>query len=226
MNQIIFINLFKSGNLDPVDTVQIDYTGSGSVQWVDVDWKMSGEGAYYVCYNQANLAGYAVNGVRDYSYGKNGKTSYPSGRYFKATSFGADVNNNDQLWDLKENKYTVSTNYGLNFCIDARCDYSDFIIDQSDLFKTVIAYQVGINLLRELAFNPDSRVNRNESNIERSQILYEIDGDTQGNNESTLFGRLKKALNAISFDDTGIDKICLPCKKRSVRFKAMGPARS
>lgn len=224
-NQIIGVHLFKSGQKAPVQTQLVDYQGDGSVQWVNVSWKLDGEGAYFIGYDQRTVTGNAINGVRDYTWDRRGLTSYPTGRYFKATAFTADVADINNLWDLKENAYSVSTNYGLNLCLNARCDYTSFIIDQKNLFKSVIAYQVGINLLRELAFNPESRVNRNEANVERSQILYEIDGDTQGRNDSTLHGRYKKALKSVSFDDSGIDKICLPCRRRSIRFGSIGPGR-
>lgn len=224
-NQFVDLHLFKTGQKISVQSENIDYQGDGSVQWVDVDWSLSGEGAYYLGYDQRTITGNAINGVRDYTWDKRGLTSYPTGRYYKATAFNASVADINNLWDLKENAYSVSTNYGLNLCLNAQCDYSSFIIDQKDLFKSLIAYQVGINLLRELAFNPESRVNRNEANVERSQILYEIDGDTQGRNDSTVHVRFKKALKSISFDDSGIDKICLPCRRRSIRYSSIGPAR-
>jgi hypothetical protein len=133
------------------------------------------------------------------------------------------VANANNLWDLARNNFTVETNYGLNLSLDARCDYTDFIVDQKTLFKTLISLQVGMDLLREIAFNPQSRINRNEANVTRSQLLYEIDGDTQGRNDFSVLGRYKKALEAIQFDTTGIDKTCLPCRRQAIRHKAIGP---
>ena len=132
----------------------------------------------------------------------------------------------DRLWNVKENKYTVNTNYGLNFLISTNCDYTSLIVDQPSVFKSLIWYQVAINLLRELAINPDSRINRNEANLTKNQLLYEIDGDSQGyksNNNSISF-KLKSAFKGVQLDVSGIDKICLPCRKRSARIKEIGPS--
>ncbi len=222
-NQILSVHLFKSGQVAPVQTVNIDYQGAGSVQWELVNWSLKGEGSYWIAYDQRTLTGNAINGVRDYTFNSRGLTSFPSGRFFSAIAFNAAIANVNDLWDLSKNDFTISTNYGLNFSMDVRCDYTDFIVDQKDLFKTLISLQVGMDLLREIAFNPQSRVNRNEANVTRSQLLYEIDGDTQGRNDFSVLGRYKKALGAIQFDTTGIDKTCLPCRRRAIRHKAIGP---
>ena len=223
-NQTIDIHLFKSGMKTPVATESVVYTGSGSVQSVSVDWSLYGEGSYFIAYDQQLISGYAVNGVRDYNYANSGQTSFPSGRHFKAVAFNAGVADASELWDLKENQYTVSTNYGLNVSLSVECDYTSFLVEQKLQFKNVIRYSVAIDLMRTIAFNPDSRINRNEANFTRSEILYEINGDTQGRNSSTVFGRLQQAIQAIQFDSSGIDSICLPCRKKSVRFSSLGPA--
>ena len=223
-NQDIIINLFKTGTKIPFETKTVTYVGSGSVQWEDLtDWYLKGEGAYYIAYDQDFIAGNAINGVQDYTWNTRGLTSYPTGKYIAATSFNADAVNTE-LWDLKKNQYTVSTNYGLNLKLSTRCDYTDLIIEQKRLFAGAIAFKLGINLLRELAFNPESRVNRNESNIEYTQVLHGIDGDTQGRNDSTLQGKYKKTLSSISFDNSNIDKICLPCRKKGIRHSSIGGA--
>jgi len=223
-NQNIGIHLFKSGQKAPVGSVTVAYIGSGSVQEVPVSWSLSGSGSYFIGYDQNLVSGSAINGVKDYNYQASGLTSFPSGRYFKATAFNAGVADASELWDLKENQYTVSTNYGLNLSLSVECDYTSFLIEQKVQFRNVIRLAVAINLMRSIAFNPESRVNRNEANITRSEMLYEINGDTQGRNSSTVHGRFMKAIQAIQFDSSNIDSICLPCRKKSVRFRSLGPS--
>lgn len=222
-NQTIEIKLFKSGQKSAIETESVVYDSSGSVQEVSVDWSLSGEGSYFIVYDQQLLSGSAINGVKDYNFENQGYTSFPLGRYLKATAFCVAVADASELWDLKENQYSLSTNYGLNFELSVECDYTNFLIEQKLLFKNIIRYYVAIDMMRTIAFNPESRVNRNEANFTRSEILYEINGDTQGRNSSTIFGRLTKAIAAVQFDKTGIDSICLPCKKRSIRFGSLGP---
>jgi len=71
-----------------------------------------------------------------------------------------------------------------------------------------------------MAYNPNTRVNRHESNVKRNEILYEIDGDTQGRKGGLRY-MLDKAIDEIQFDMTGIDKVCLPCRRRGVKYTSV-----
>lgn len=221
-NQVLNVHLFKSGQAAPMQTESVDYTEAGSVQWFDVDWQLDGEGSYWLAYDQSDLVGSAIDGIRDFAINYSGFQTFPTAKYFKIAAFNADVDDS-VLWDLSKNQYTTSTNYGLNLKLDVQCDYTQFIIDQQLIFKNVIALWVGMELLRELAFNSSSRINRNESNISSLQVLHAIDGDTQGRNDLSLSKQFKDGLNAIQFDTTGIEKTCLPCRKRGIRNKVIGP---
>lgn len=221
-NQTFFIKLFQSGVLGEVQSVEVVYTGSGAVQWVDVNWSLDGEGAYYILYDQSALFGNYINGIQDFTFDNAGMIAFPTGRFFGATAFSSSEADFAELWDLSTNEYTLATNYGLNMTTNVQCDYTSFLISQKDLFKTALSYQVGMNLLRELAFNPNSKVNRNESNITRSQILFEIDGDTQGRSDFSVMSKLKAVLKSIQFDESSIDKLCLPCRKKGVRYTSIG----
>jgi hypothetical protein len=222
-NQTLTVNLFSSTtptpNASPLTAV---YTASGGVQWFPVDWTLEPEGTYWIAYNQDDLVGLSINGLRDYNYDNRGITYYPGNKYFQSVSFS--VSGDDAtLWDISQNNYSLATNYGLNLELDVRCDYTDFVVDQKALFADLIGLQVGMDILRELAFNPSTRVNRNEAVMSTPQLLYEIDGDAQGSKETSLFGRFQKELSNIAFDDTQISKTCLPCRKRSARITSIGP---
>jgi hypothetical protein len=77
--------------------------------------------------------------------------------------------------------------------------------------------KIGIKVLQALAYNAEARINRNERNIDFNQIQFEINGDTQGKKQG-LLNDYSNALNAISFDTTMIDKICLPCRKTGAKI--------
>lgn len=221
-NQTVRVYLFKSGQVVEVSHQDIVYTGAGAVQWQTVSWELAGEGAYYIAYDEDAITGQAINGVYDFNYLSAGSLTAPSNRFAKVTAFAADTTP-AALWDLTGNQYSLDTNYGLNLTSSVRCDYTDFIAKQKEFFKTAVALRVGIDILREIAFNPESRVNRNVENVTRGQILYEIDGDSQGRNDFSLMSQYKKALSSIRFDTTGIDPVCLPCRRRGVRFATIGP---
>lgn len=222
-NQTITLSLFKSGQKAPEQTLAVNYTGNGSVQWVTVDWQMLGEGSYLLAYDQRQIAGNAINGIRDFTSTNAGLTEFPTGRYYRATSFAAIADDLSELWDVSANTYTTATNYGLNVAFDLSCNYTDFIVEQKQLFKTAVSLRVAMKMLREMAFNPSARVNRNEGNITRAQVLFEIDGDTQGNDQFSIASQYERAISAIQFDGSNIDKICLPCRRRGIRWKAKGP---
>jgi hypothetical protein len=217
-NQTIDVMLYRNGSAFPVETQSVVYAGAGANQWVAVDWTLEGNNTYHIAYDQTDLEGtnVAINGVYEYSFNSFGALNFPTENYYKASAFSTSGT-------FQQSKYTVSTNYGLNLDLDVRCDYTAFILEQKDLFKNLIWYQVGLDFLRELAFNANARVNRNEANTDYQTIIYEIDGDSQGRNTNTVSGRYDAALKAIQFDETGIDSVCLPCKRRGIRYKALGP---
>ena len=66
--------------------------------------------------------------------------------------------------------------------------------------------------------NPDVRVNRNQSNVTRDGILYELDGNPQGR-AGGLGCELKEAYKALSFDTRGLDRVCLTCNNHGVRYR-------
>ena len=69
--------------------------------------------------------------------------------------------------------------------------------------------------------NPNVRVNRNQSNVTRLDILYELDGNTNGIRANGLGNDLKKAFEALSIDTKGLDRVCLTCNNKGVRYLAI-----
>jgi hypothetical protein len=101
--------------------------------------------------------------------------------------------------------------------LSVACDLSDFIIRERDIFATCVQKQMAATVLRTLAMNPDVRVNRNQANASRENLLYEIDGNPQG--RATGLGKeLKEAYDALDLDTRGIDRICLTCKPTFVKY--------
>lgn len=219
-NQDITISLFNSRQPTAISTQTITYAASGGIQWEDVAWTLDGEGAYYLVYDQSDIEGQSINGVHEYhyqTYGRYGRTSFSMGKFFRAVSFsvGGDVSG---LWDISSNSYTLETNYGLNLDMSVECDYTSLFLEQKNQFKTVIAKSVAIDLLREMAYNPNVNVNRNQANVTREQLLYEIDGDSQGR-EGGMKKQLEDAIRGAKMDTTGMDKVCLPCKRWASKWR-------
>lgn len=235
--------LFHSSQIDPIRTFDLDFTvTNGGFQWFSLegcflpyigDSNNSG-GSWYLCYNQDELpAGMeAINASKDWSREPCGTCNRGSletwrelTKYLQISPFAVNApetfSEYPELWDIANTLYTNTINYGLNCEITVGCDLTDFIISQRQVFQTVIQRQVAVSALRMLAMNPNVRVNRNQSNATRTDILYELDGNTSGVRPGGLGYDLKKAYEALSIDTKGLDRICLSCNNRGVKYRTV-----
>lgn len=216
--QSIDLMLFNSRKSAPVVTASLNYTDTSDLQWFDMPdtWKMTGEGNWFIGYDQNELIGQSINGVYDYGFSTGGVLAYPTGSYFIASGFKAPVGGSS-IWNLSQTAYTSDTNYGLNLSMTAYCDYTSFLLEQKHLFASLISKRVAMGLLMELK-NPNARTNRHEGNIDTDQINFDIHGDTGGRDTFTLVGQYKKALKNLELDETSIDPVCMCRKSNGVRW--------
>lgn len=233
--------LFHSSQIDPVKTFDLNFTvTNGGFQWFPlkdcylpyISDATNAGGAWYLCYNQDELpAGMeAINMVKDWSREPCGTcTGYgleswkEITKYLQVTPFMFNAPETfaeyPELWDVALTMYTTTQNYGLNCEITVGCDLTDFIVKERQIFQTVIQRQVAATALRTLAMNPDVKVNRNQVNATRLEILYELDGNTTGVRPGGLGYDLKKAYEALRLDTQGIDRICLTCNNHGVKYR-------
>lgn len=234
------IYIFHSSQVSPVYTFDLEFTRTnGGFQWFEmkdvylpyISETNDAGGAWYLCYNQDELpAGMeAINVSKDWSREPCGTCNIGSveawrqlTQYLMISPFVYSAPETftqyPELWDISRTIYTNTQNYGLNVEVSVGCDLTDFIIEQRQIFATVIQRQVAYTALRTLAMNPDVRVNRNQSNASRQDILYELDGNSAGFRPSGLGYELKKAYEALSLDTAGIDRVCLSCNNHGVRY--------
>lgn len=241
-NGEVTVYLFHSSKVNPIKTTTLDYTGAGSFQWFTLtDWYLpyissdtNSGGSWFICYNQNDLSNSmkAVNFTKDWSRepcGTCNKGNLEDWRqitkYIMISPFQVKALNTfaqyPELWDIETNVYTNTRNYGMNCEISVGCDISDFIINQRSLFANVLQKQVAYNILRLMALNPEVRVNRNQFNVSRMDLLYELDGNTAGTYRGGLGFELQKAYNAISIDTLGLDRICLSCNNKGVKYSTV-----
>lgn len=240
---VVRMYLFHSSQIDPIKTFDLNFTvTNGGFQWFPlndcylpyISDKNNAGGAWFLCYNQDELpAGMeAINVSKDWSREPCGTCNMGSvevwrelTKYLQVTPFmyNAPVTFAEypELWDIAYTMYTRTQNYGLNCEITIGCDLTDFIISQRQIFQTVIQRQVAAIALRTLAMNPNVRVNRNQSNATRMDILYELDGNTSGVRPGGLGYDLKKSYEALQIDTQGLDRICLACNNRGVRYRTV-----
>lgn len=239
--------LFHSSQVAPMREIELTFTNTnGGFQWftpaepiylpyipgVDGDGNDAG-GAWFLCYNQNELpAGMrALNVSKDWSVepcqtclGGSIDSWKQMTKYLQVSPFGihapADFAEYPEMFDIGQIGYTNTMNYGLNVEISVGCDLTDFIISQRGIFATVLQKQVAAYVLRTIAMNPDVRVNRNQVNATRDEILYELDGNPTGR-ASGLGYELKQAYKALSLDTRGLDRICLQCNNHGVKYRTV-----
>lgn len=233
--------LFHSSQINPIKTFDLKFTvTNGGFQWFPlkdcylpyISDATNAGGSWYLCYNQDELpAGMeAINMVKDWSREPCGTcTGYgleswkEITKYLQVTPFMFNAPETfaeyPELWDVALTMYTTTQNYGLNCEITVGCDLTDFIVKERQIFQTVIQRQVAATALRTLAMNPDVKVNRNQVNATRLEILYELDGNTTGVRPGGLGYDLKKAYEALRLDTQGIDRICLTCNNHGVKYR-------
>lgn len=234
--------LFHSSQVDPIQVADLEFTKTnGGFQWFDMnDWYMpyiseanDSGGAWYLCYDQAALpAGMeCVNVAKDWSREPCGTCNIGSlegwrqlTKYIAISPFKVRSSETfaefPELWDIEDNIYTNTVNYGLNVEVSVMCDLTDFIIRERQMFASVLQREMAARVVRMLAFNPDVRVNRNQSNASQFDLLYEVDGNPQGR-ETGLGADLKRAYEALDLDTRGIDRICLTCRPVGVRYRTV-----
>lgn len=193
-------------------------------------------GSWYICYVQSQLptGSQAIRKSRDWSKGPCNECSrheYETWRiwskYIEVHPFYVNeelvpvVDEQVQLWDVENNLYDYSTNYGLNLDITVACDMTDFIIEQRQMFTDYLSKSLAIDFLREFAYNPNVRTNRHSINASRPDILYEIDGDSSSMKKSGLSYQLELASKAIQVSTEGVDRVCLPCVNHGIKYRAV-----
>lgn len=235
----VTLYLFHSSQVEPVKTITLEYTNeSGMFQWFDIEdcylpYKgadTDAGGSWYLLYNQNDLPEYmkALNVSKDWSREPCGTCNIGSvqawrelTKYLQVSPFcttaPADFADNPQLFDNSHLTYTNTNNHGLNCEISVECDLTDTIITQRHIFANALQKQVAVNVLRMMAMNPSTRINRNQANMGYNEILFEIEGNTAGR-EGGLGSELKKAYKALALDTKGLDRICLTCNNGGVNY--------
>lgn len=240
---VVRIYVFHSSQVAPVRVLDLDYENTrGGFQWfvpsepLYLPYISSGNdagGAWFICYNQNDLPEgmQALNVSKDWSVepcqtclGGSIESWRELTKYMQVSPFGthapADFAQHPEMFDIGELGYTNTMNYGLNIEYSVGCDLTDFIIEQRAMFANVLQKQVAANVLRTIAMNPSVRVNRNQVNVTRDELLYELDGAPQGR-AAGLGYELAQSYRALSLDTRNLDRICLTCNNHGVKYRTV-----
>lgn len=237
----VTLYLMHSSSLEPIKTIQVHRSKSQSIEWfdqtdlflTDVSESTDSGGSYYLIYKQSALPEgiQAVNKNKDWSAKpctSCDQSDFASwniwSKYLEIHPFKINPEEPDQdtiLWDVAKNLYTYNTNYGINLQISIECDVTDLIIGQKYSFQNMIGLQVAVDMIREMAYNPNFNIGRTQQNFSRMELLYELDGDSTGTKKSGLVYQLDQAMKAMSIDTTELSRVCFPCGNKGVKYRTV-----
>ena len=240
----VTLYVFHSGKSEPVYQQTVGYDRSnGTFKWFEPkDWYLpylnewGAGGSWYLVYVQRdNIPGdgvlmEAVRVSKDWNAEPCGGCNIGSVQawrellqYVKIHPMQASTPGNwdksdPQRWNLANNAYTPFTNYGLNVMVSVQCDVTDLIIKNKQQFAPVIKLQTAYDILRNADMNPDVVVSRYQSNISHTDVRYELDGSA-ATHKKGMGIELDKEYAALEVETQGMDKVCLGCNNRGIRFR-------
>lgn len=235
---VVTMYLFHSSRREPIKVFNLDVQSQSTYQWFSVQdvflpylgSNTNSGGKWYLCYHEDDLPEgmEAVNMTRDFAKdpchqcgGGNVSEWRSLTRYVRVSPFAVSVESdwldNPEIWDSEDVEYRSRNCYGINIELSVGCDLTDFMIAQRSVFASVLQTQVAYDVLRAIAYNPNAAVNRNQSNVQRQDFIFELDGNTY-TRSTGIRGELERAYKALEVDTEGMDSICVPCRRRGVNY--------
>ena len=237
----ITLYLMHSSREQPIKEFTLTRTRKGGMEWFDMtnlflpyqNSDIDSGGSWYLVYDQASLpsGSLAISKSKDWSArpcascDASESANYAIwSRYLEVHPFKiSDVVKTPaiEMWSVEDNLYTYTTNYGLNLQLSIECDVTDIIIEQRMAFQNIIGLQVAVDMLREMAFNPNANIGRAQQNFNRMELLYELDGDSQGTKKSGLMFNYDNDMKAVQLDSTSMSRVCFPCNNGGVKYRTI-----
>jgi hypothetical protein len=115
-------------------------------------------------------------------------------------------------------KKAVGSNFGMTLTYSTFCDGSISIVNKAVYMSEALMLYVGIRLLRELAFNALYTIDRQNFNISKADILYELDGDSASEKKAGLNYKLERLMKSISGNFMSKNYICFRCRQRGLKY--------
>lgn len=218
--------LFHSSKTEPLKVFEVSTTGNGSMTWKKIDLELSAfkseeyqGGVFILGYYQSDLNSTAINysnfnwvqgecGTCNNSFAgiwKSIRGLYhihpiysPNGSYVKG-----------ELPDLQSGfLYSDTESFGMNLKLSAKCDLTDFFIDNKSAFVNLLALKVASKIVSDMKYS--QQTNHAEENL-KAMIIGDVDGfvDQKSSNLPTQY---RNELKAVTFNMSGINAKCLGCE--------------
>ncbi len=229
------IYLYNSSRKAYVATTNITTTAANTIHWEALTtWIMKyvsddddAGASWFVGYFQDDITGQALYKDVDFQKPCSGcgqravNNFHQYNKYMKITPIRVALADQDgtNMWDYDNTEGVEGTNYGLNFELTVKCVLDEFICQQKSRFDEIIYLQHGIDLLKMIADNVEDNQQALKLAAKANDIIFAIEGDPR-NRIDGLMAQYNRVLENTRLDFGNLDKACMPCSKKSVRYRA------
>lgn len=225
--------IFHTSQEAPLTVLPLVLTKLNSFEWSRLDYTLrylsdnyAPGGSFRIGYYEDLLQGQAINRGYDFAvspapctcnnwYGLYTRWS----KYIRVEPFSVTPDEDllpeadgtgAKLWPIESEVSQYQKSYGLNLDLSVRCDTTDFICREKDLFTQAILKQVQVDLLNEIAYSI-----RNTPVTKETRDLAHYALETKPNGNVGAVKSLEKAIAALDFDTSDLNEACLPCDNTS-----------
>lgn len=219
------IYVYHSSQLEPLTINEVDVTKPIAWNWIDEEIQLFSRdknlqgGTYFVGYYQDDLLGQAIN-YTDFDWNRGhcgtcdgGKMRAVWNNIKKYTRFmpiyvpAPSLNEDRFMFDENAVMIDPHKSWGMNFRISVACDYTDFYCVNRKHLKNALGLKVAYLILQDIKFSSQfNYVNDEMKNL----IIRDLEGD-KDTHEMGIAVRLKKEIENVYLDTSGLNKFCLPC---------------
>lgn len=227
------IYLFHSSQSSAVATFTATTTKAGSMEWfvpvptapTTVPFELNfckyatadAGGAWYVGYFETDVAGQAINRDIDlvakpcsdcFKDIYNLMSWETRNRYISVTpcEFPFSALNGEALPDMSKVGYTCNVNYGLNIALSARCDLTDFFVDNRAIFTRTLWKQVALDVVRGIAYS--TRVDGIKNEL-KQDAYAELKGDPNKAYKNGIEHECDMEYKGINFAVSDLNSPCM-----------------
>lgn len=225
---LLKIYVYHSSQLEPVKVIDVNLEKAISWNWIDEEIQLYSRnkelqgGTYFIGYYQDDLLGQAIN-YTDFDWSKGYCGSCDGGKmqkswknikkYIRFMPIYVPVQNlSEERYMFDENAVMIDhyKSWGMNFRLSVACDYTEFYCQNKKHLKNSLGLKVAYLILQDIKFSQQfNYINEDMKNL----IIRDLEGD-KDTHEMGIALRLKKEINNVYLDTSGVNKYCLPCSEK------------
>lgn len=220
--------LYHSSMVEPIATIEVEHTKQVSFQWHSTasafklhynnpDYEPGG--IFYLMYDQNDLIGQAVKKKMNFdkrpcagcNLGSAITTFDLYAKYFQIRSVRVSAANRNSdndinLWNIEKTQYVPDNNFGINLELTVKCDLTNFLVQQKQVFEFAVRDMIIFKLLN--AFANSTRQNHLQTKLDllaRNELQATYAGGLG------FMKRLQDQIDAVNFEMADLDDTCMPC---------------